>query len=201
MKRHPADAVSFAELVSLIEASRRVDRSPLEEMALDIFVIAFCTMSRAGEIARLRVEDVLEEGDAIRILPKTEGATGNMVVKCVKGINRIDAENILKERRRKAESEGRTYIFTQSKKADSVVRTSTITNALTNLAEKCNIGRRITAHSARKGAAAEAILAGIPVEVVKAMGCWTQIDTLEKYIGDTVRRQVALLPFLAGGSR
>ena len=53
VKRHLADAVSFAELVRLIEASRTVDRSPVEEIALDIFVIAFCTMSRAGKVARL----------------------------------------------------------------------------------------------------------------------------------------------------
>lgn len=110
------------------------------EIALDIFVIAFCTMSRAGEIARLRVDDVLEEGEAIGILPKTEGATGNTVAKCVKGIRGINIENVLKERRRRTEKEGRMYIFARGKKADNVIRTSTTTNALTSLAEKCNMG-------------------------------------------------------------
>ena len=81
---------------------------------------------------------------------------------------------------------------------ENSIKTSTITNSLTSLAEKCGIYRHVTAHSARKGAAAEAMLAEIPLVVVKAMGHWSQVDTLEKYIGESIRRQVGLLPILAG---
>ena len=66
------------------------------------------------------------------------------------------------------------------------------------LAEKCDFNIHVTAHSARKGAATEAILAGVPLVVIKALGYWSQLDTLEKYVGDSGRRQVGLLPILAG---
>ena len=200
VKRHPADAISFSDLLELTERTKQRRLSRKEEIALEIFTLAFCTMSRVGEIARITRNDVLEDGSAIRITPKTEGATANTIVKCVRGWGVIRPENMLRKREEEAGKEGKTFVFTLSKESDSVIRTNVITKALMELALKCGLKGHITAHSARKGAAAEAILAGIPPVVVKAMGYWAQIDTLEKYIGDTVRRQVALLPVLAGGS-
>ena len=104
---------------------------------------------------------------------------------------------ILLRRKKEAEKEGRKVVFTLDK---SVLPTATISNALMKVAGRTQLNRHVTSHSARKGAATEAVLAGVPLTVVKSMGHWMQIDTLEKYIGDTIRRQVALLPFIAGVS-
>ena len=86
------------------------------------------------------------------------------------------------------------------KLSNEPMETGTISNALTRLATKCGLKVHVTAHSGRKGAATEAVLAGVPLVVIKAMGYWSQVDTLEKYIGDSVRKQVGLLSILAGGS-
>lgn len=80
-------------------------------------------------------------------------------------------------------------MFTLTKETDVITKT------LMEVALKWGLSGHTTAHPARKGAAAEAILAGIPPVVVKAMGYWAQVDTLEKYIGETVRRQVALVVY------
>ena len=48
----------------------------------------------------------------------------------------------------------------------------------------------------QKRAATEVVLAGIPLVVIEAMGYRAQLDTLEIYIGETIRQQVVLLPIL-----
>ena len=191
-RRHPAEAISFVELKQLVDRAAQLRLSREEEVSLEVFIIAFCTMSRVGEIARIGIEDILDNGEAIKIRPKTEGATGKTVIKCVRGAERLVPAEILRKRQKEAMKNGRNRVFTRSEKKDVGLLTSSITKTLMALAERCKMGRHITSHSARKGAATEAVLAGVPLVVVKAMGYWTQLDTLEKYIGDTIRQQVAL---------
>ena len=121
VKRHPADAISFSDLLELTERTKQRRLSRKEEIALEIFTLAFCTMSRVGEIARITRNDVLEDGSAIRITPKTEGATANTIVKCVRGWGVIRPENMLRKREEEAGKEGKTFVFTLSKESDSVI--------------------------------------------------------------------------------
>ena len=97
-KRHPAEAVSILELRTLVTRATKLKLFRKEELSLEVFIITFCTMSRVGEIARIRVDDIIDQGEAIRIRPKTEGATGKGIIKCVKGDGNLDPVEILKRR-------------------------------------------------------------------------------------------------------
>ena len=59
-EKHPAEAIALDDLRTLIDRSKDISKTPTEEVALDVLTIAFCTMSRAGERSRIKVEDVLE---------------------------------------------------------------------------------------------------------------------------------------------
>ena len=77
--------------------------------------------------------------------------------------------------------------------------TASVTERLKRLTRKLGLAARITAHSARKGAAIEALLAGVPIPVIQALGGWRSADTLQAYVGEAVRRTIPLLRFWGRG--
>lgn len=78
-----------------------------------MFVVAFCTMSRVGEMSRIGVEDILDKSEAIRPRPKTEGAIGKAIIKCVSGSGNLVPMEIMKKRYREAVDNGRKVVFTR----------------------------------------------------------------------------------------
>ena len=74
--------------------------------------------------------------------------------------------------------------------------TAQVTTRLKRLSARLGFGMRISAHSARKGAAVEAVLAGVPLPVVQALGGWKDINTLQAYVGEALRRTVPWLEIL-----
>ena len=54
------------------KVTARVRLAMKERMVLDIFVVSFCTMSKAHEISELKVSDIDEDGSHIKICPKTK---------------------------------------------------------------------------------------------------------------------------------
>ena len=55
---------------------------------------------------------------------------------------------------------------------------------------------RISAHSVREGSAADALLNGVPLVIIKAWRGWKQVDTLEPYLGKIIREQVPVLGYM-----
>ena len=64
---------------------------------------------------------------------------------------------------------------------------------------ECEI--RLTAHTARKGAAVEALMRGVPLPVIQALGGWKDLNTLQAYIGEAVRRTTSLIDILGTAGR
>lgn len=189
-----AEAVSLKMVNQLVKDARREKLSRGERRVLDIFTIAFVTMSRVGEISTLRVEDVAPNGDTILIRPKTGARTWLKLTKRVSNVGGLRAAERLEEYRKRAIQEGRELLFTGKK--GKQLTTASITARLKQVGRKLRVYSRITAHSARKGAAVEALLAGVPLPVIQALGGWRDINTLQAYIGEAVRRAVPLMEIL-----
>lgn len=193
-RRRAADAIS---LETLREFIRRADEAKLtrgERQAVDIFLVAFATMSRVGEVAALKVSDVAPEGGTISIRPKMNAGTGLRLSKFVSNTHGLRAADKLKEYREAAMKRGKTYLFRgHSRKPPE---TAAVTRLLRSTSTKLGMRERITSHSARKGAAVEALLAGVPLPVIQALGAWRDINSLQAYVGDSVRRSTGLLHIL-----
>ena len=99
-KSHKVDAISLRDLESLVERANTLKLSAIEKLSLDVFIVAFATMSRTGEIARLNVEDILEEGTLIRIRPKNERETEKSIKKIVRRGGNLDPVEILRRRKK-----------------------------------------------------------------------------------------------------
>lgn len=189
-----AEAVCLETLKELVWRAGQTRLSREERQALDIFQIAFVTVSRVGEIAALCAAHVAEDGAAISIRPKTLASTGRRLEKVVTNTEGLATADILREYRRRAVEQGRARLFVG--RDGEVPSTAAITRGLKKASRRLGFTQRITSHSARKGAAVEAILAGVPLPVVQALGAWRDINSLQAYIGESVRRSTALLSIL-----
>ena len=198
-KRQPpgqqaAEAIRLEDLKELLGRARKERVSEKERRALDIFQVAFVTMSRVGEVAALRIEDVTREGSMIALRPKTSAKTWKKLTKRVSDKGGFRAAEVLREYREEAVAQGRATLFGGRK--DKPPETAEITRTLRGLGERLGEGMRLTSHSARKGAAVEAVLAGVPLPVVQALGGWKDLNTLQAYIGEAIRRTSPLMEIL-----
>ena len=198
-ERHAAEAMSLRTLKKLLARAKQVKLSRSERQAVDVLLIAFVTMSRVGEIVALERENVSPEGDKISIRPKTCAKTWLRLEKCVPNTRELRAAERLSSYREAAKREGRELLFPGRGKRP--LETAAITAQLRRVSRKLGIGRRITSHSARKGAAVEAVLKGVPLPVVQALGGWRDLNTLQAYIGEAVRKTTSLMQLLEGTGR
>ena len=202
-RKHPpvqkaAEAIRLSTLQTLLKRAKMQKLLRGEGQALDIFVLAFATMSRVGEVAALETSNVSSDGSTILIRPKTGARTWQRMAKRVSSLHGLRARERLRKRREEADRKGRKSLFPG--KGGHPVATSTITARIKRLAKRFGIKGRISSHSARKGAAVEAVLAGVPLPVVQALGGWRDLNTLQAYIGEGLRRNVPLLDILRGNS-
>ena len=187
-----SQAIRYVGLIDIVRRAAAANVSVEEKQALDVLIVSFCTMSRAHEVTELTVSCVAEDGGYIIVRPKTEAKSWRLFKKCVRDGPSLRPASILRARRREALERGCTYMFNERVELDLPMGTQTVTRALKSLTQKLGIKTRVTAHSARKGSAVELILNGIPLVVVKAWGIWANLDTLEAYIGRTIREEVPL---------
>ena len=73
-----------------------------------------------------------------------------------------------------------------------MLSSSAVTQSVRSALVKLGIRIRVTAHSGRKGTAEELVLAGLPMVVVQSFGGCNNLATLERYIGEAIRKNVAL---------
>ena len=192
-------AAGASRLEDLRKLVIRAPRTPLtrrEQLALEVVMIAFSTLSRAFEISVLTVDNVAVDGCYIMVRPKMAAREWKLYKKCVADVGRLRPATILAERRREAIREGKTYLFAWGEDNDLPPETSQLSSALKSATFKLGVDKRITAHSARKGAAVELLLNGTPIPVIRAWGIWAQLESLEAYLGRTLREEVPLLQFM-----
>lgn len=199
--RHPvkyraADAIRLKDLNDLMAQLQYVKLSYGEQTAVEILCVAFATMSRVAEISALTVDDVFDGGRTISIRPKTQARTCKRQVKRVTDIGFIRAATFVEQRRNTAIRKGRRILFSSRRNADSPISSSAVSGLLKKIMKKIRSTRRVTAHSARKGAAVEALLSGLPVVTIQSFGGWQDMGTLERYLGDSLRRNVAWVDLL-----
>ena len=194
-----AEAISWENMKELLERAKEANLSKMERQALDIFLIAFMTVSRVGEVAALEVENTAQDGTMIEVRPKTSAKTWLRLRKKVPDTAGFKAANKVREYRRRAIKQGRRTLFRGRGRKPPT--TSSITSLLKRITTKVGIRARITAHSARKGAAVEALLAGVPLPVIQALGGWSDVNTLQAYIAEAIRRSTSLVGVLKGRRR
>lgn len=175
----------------------------VEEVALEVFIVAFATMSRVAEICALTVDDVSPEGDAISLRTKTFAKTCLRHVKRVANGCGLFPVNILLRRKMQAQLEGRKLIFSEQRSGDVPLSSASVTSALKQVCKKTRTSGRITSHSARKGAAVSTLMAGIPLVVIQSLGLWACADSLQSYLGRAVREKLGVLEIIdgAGGQK
>lgn len=198
-KRNPprtraADPIRLKSLRKLIKLAEQEGLTNLERQALDIFLVAFVTMSRVEEIRTLKVSHVSPKCDTISIRPKMKAGTELRITKFVTNTPGLKAVDILRKYKEEAIEQGRRNLFKGIK--GKPPETPEITRMLKKVTDKLKMDERITSHSARKGAAVEAVLAGVPFPVIQALGDWKDINSLQSYIGDSIRKSTALLGIL-----
>lgn len=198
-KMHPprqkaAEAVKLDTIRRLVRRAKEERLTSREAQVLDIFVAAFATMSRVGEVTTLETSNVSADGGTISIRPKQGARTWQRLTKRVSNLHGLRAAERLERRRKEAMKKGRLLLFPG--RSGKPLATATVTRHLKKLARRLGVEGRISSHSARKGAAIEAVLAGVPLPVVQALGGWKDINTLQAYIGEGLRRSVPLLDIL-----
>lgn len=191
-----ASALRLRDLLSIIRRAQTCKLTRNEKQAIDIIIVAFCTLSRAFEVATLTVDHVAEDGSYVVVRPKTAAQQWEQYKKCVLDMGGVRPASILNGWRDEAINKGRKHLFAWTKEGDSPPKTHQITSALKTAIKKLGIGKRITAHSARKGAAVELLLNGAPISVIRAWGIWAQLESLEAYLGRTIREEVPVLRFM-----
>lgn len=194
--RQAAEAVSLHTLKRLVKGAREVQLSKRERQALDIFVVAFESMSRVAEIANLCVDEVTPDGRTITIRPKTGASTWLRLTKRLSASGVLNAAERIAHYRERAERRGTRNLFEGTKGRPP--ETASITSLLGRLGKKLGLEARITSHSARKGAAVEALKAGVPLPIIQALGAWKDANSMQAYIGEAVRRSTALMDLLKG---
>lgn len=198
-KTRAADPVRLESLRKLLKRAKQEELTNLEKQALDIFVVAFVTMSRVEEIRTLKVSHLSPKCDTISLRPKMNAGTELRITKYVTNTPGLRAVDILRKYKEEAIKQGRKHLFKGLR--GKPPETHEITMLLKKVTGKLKISNRITSHSARKGAAVEAVLAGVPLPVVQALGDWKDINSLQVYIGDSIRRCTALLGILKDKGR
>ena len=199
--RHPvkyraADAIRLKELNNVMAQLQYVKLSYREQTAIEVLCVAFATMSRVAEISALTVDDIFDGGRTISIRPKTLARTCKRQVKRVADIGFIRASTFVEQRRNTAIRKGRRILFSSRRNTDDPISSSAVSGLLKKLMKKIRCSKRVTAHSARKGAAVEALLSGLPVVTIQSFGGWKDMGTLERYLGDSLRRNVAWVDLL-----
>ena len=186
-----ADPVSLTTIYKLMDRTIGEKITPNQARALDILLISYATMSRLGEVAELKTEDIFVseipgQAPKVALHPKPLVATGERIKKMVPKAVGVDSWcplQILMEYYRIAVEEGKTYVFSYGR--DVPPRVGSIDKALRALTNKYLPGYtlRITGHSARKGAALEACAAGIPEAFIQAQGGWADPVVCRSYMG------------------
>ena len=197
VKARAADAILLQELDSIMRQSQYVKLNYKEKMSLEILCIAFITMSRVAEIVSLTVDDVSMSGDKISTRPKTYAKTCRRVIKRVTDVGNIKARTFLQLRRQAAIRHHTPLLFAKKEGEKATLSSSTVSKKLKEVMMKLNLDRRVTAHSGRKGAAVQALLQGVPVVAIQSFGAWKDLRTLEVYVGEALRRSIALGDLLA----
>ena len=104
----------------------------------------------------------------------------------------IRAATALRSRREAAIRTRRTLLFPTRSSQTTQLSSSAVSSSLRSALKKLGVSRRVTSHSGRKGAAVESLLAGVPVVAIQAFGGWQNIATLERYVGEALRKNIAL---------
>lgn len=193
--RKAAEPLSLKDLETLVLFARNNRLGHVERQAVNVMVVAFATISRVAEIVSLKVEDVTQDGNFISIRSKTHASTWTKQTKRVTDAGVLEPTLILRRARRKAILANRSHLFFNNVN-QSNIETINVTNALKGLTRKMGWRKRITAHSARRGAAVEALMAGIPPLIIQSWGAWSDINTMQIYIGEAAREQYGLLQLL-----
>lgn len=191
-----ADALRLKDLYELLDRSESKKLNRLEHQAIDILVVAFASLSRVAEIVALTVRDVSSDGECISIRAKTQAATCRRHVKHISDGRGLYPVEILRKYRLEAALNGRKLLFSGQQGEDTYISSSEVTQALKRLTLKLGIACRITSHSGRKGAAVAALLSGVPLVVIQSLGLWQCIDSLQAYVGKTLRENFCVLDFL-----
>ena len=123
-------------------------------------------MSRTGEVLALCVEDVQEDGRAIRVVVKTSITTKVAHVKAVEDGLGLEPVRILLERREEAFSLSQ---YEEAGRGDGFQRGNARPAAPLQALRYTPEGHM---SQCEEGAATEAVLAGLPVPVVQAYGIW-----------------------------
>lgn len=199
-KFRAAEAVTISDLVRLVTFVENNDLPKLESQAVEVFVVAFATMSRVAEIVSLKVDSVGSEGDWVVVRGKTDAKTKIKHMKRVSNGCGLCPVDILLSRRRRAVLEGRRLIFSRESGADTELTTAQVSSALARVTKKAGIQARISAHSARKGAAVLALLNGVPIVAIQGLGLWKCVDSLQAYLGRAVRESLGVLSLIDGGA-
>lgn len=98
-----SDAVKYTDILEMLRRAELTNVTAQEHQALDILIVAFSTMSRAHEIASLKVESVAEDGSFVVVRPKTEAKRWALYKKCVKDGAGLSPATILREKKRSSE--------------------------------------------------------------------------------------------------
>ena len=194
-----ADPVSLKTLYKILGEAKVQGVAEEERIALDVLTIAFVTVSRVKEILALKVKDVAPSGNMVRIRPKMKAKTWQRITKRVSNTKGLRAADMLFRYRELAVQEGRRKLFTG--RDGKGLKTPTISIRLKNAAQKLGFSIRLSAHSARKGAAVEAASRGIPFPVLQALGAWQNMDSVQSYIGEALRKTTPLMSLLKGKTR
>ena len=203
-KLHPpktggATPISLRDLATLWGKAQRASLPAIQREALDILAVAFATVSRGFEIASLTTEDVAKDGSWIRVRPKTFAATWKRLLKRVDNAPGLPVRDILKRYRARALKRRSPLLWSVAEEVRDVWRTDAISKALAGAASSLGFNQRVSAHSARKGAALEALFAGAPLPVIQAFGGWHCIDSLQAYLAEGVRRSSSVFQVVLGG--
>lgn len=194
--QHAADALKLRDLQKILERIERVQITPVELQAVEILTIAFATISRVAEIAALKISDVPENCQCISIRTKTCAKTWQRHVKRVSDGCGLDPTRVLKERRMNAKRYARSLLFSCSDTEDLQFTSAEVTKALKRVAKKVQLRCKLTSHSARKGAAVAALVAGVPIAVIQALGAWKCLESMQSYLGRAIRENYGILEIL-----
>lgn len=194
--RKAADAIRLKDLVNVWKLVEQQKVKPELRQALEILTVAFATTSRVAEIITLQVGDVSVDGSMIAVRTKTQAATWERYSKHVANSEGLFPTQILARRRSEAILESRTLIFTAPDTEGLALSSAQVTKSLRKLMKTLHIQQRITAHSGRKGAAVSALLAGVPVAAIQALGAWKSADSMQAYLAKAVREEFSVLDLL-----
>lgn len=185
-----ADPVSLDMIFYLFDRADEVGCTFAQGRALDILLIAYATISRLGEICKLRTDEVeVPEDDKIPIrisfVQKPAHSKGTRIQKVVPRA-KMDRSwcprSILKSYWEIAKDQKRVFIF--SGKEDKPTSTQAVDKALAAVVKKLapEYPLRISGHSARRGAALEACSLGIPEAIIQSQGGWADPSTCKLYM-------------------